>query len=191
MIRWWKFCTCTSWTASKPQRSIVCSWSNVDIAIFLVYSYSPVFVEKRNIFFSPDADWKKQRFLLHAIYLSVISLLVAINIFLFVRRWRKPILKGNWNIFFPAKQQLFDIFFLKLNKLIKISRNKNLHEGWIMSNIISFSTGNFVNLTFPVLLFHFAKAKFTNLLGYLHYVQLFINHTQALNHLFFGIYRSC
>ncbi|CAH3157508.1 unnamed protein product, partial [Porites lobata] len=36
-------------------------------------------------------EWKKRSLLLHAIYLSVISLLVALNILLVVRRWRKPV----------------------------------------------------------------------------------------------------
>lgn len=52
-----------------------------------------------------------------------------------------------------------------------------------MSNITTVL--NFIKLTFSMLLFPFAKAKFTNLLGHLHYVQLFINHRQTLNHIFF------
>ena len=54
-----------------------------------------------------------------------------------------------------------------------------------MSNI---TVLNFIKLTFSVLLFPFAKAKFTNLLGQLHYVQLFINHRQALNNIFFLVF---
>ncbi|KAM7440137.1 hypothetical protein ABFA07_010631 [Porites harrisoni] len=38
-----------------------------------------------------DVEWKRRSLLLHAIYLSVISLLVALNILLVVRRWRKPV----------------------------------------------------------------------------------------------------
>ncbi|XP_073255654.1 uncharacterized protein [Porites lutea] len=38
-----------------------------------------------------DVEWKKRSLLLHGIYLSVISLLVALNILLVVRRWRKPV----------------------------------------------------------------------------------------------------
>ena len=34
----------------------------------------------------------------------------------------------------------------------------------------------------------FAKAKFTNLLGHLHYVQLLINHRQALNNIYFLVF---
>lgn len=55
-----------------------------------------------------------------------------------------------------------------------------------MSNITTVL--NFIKLTFSMLLFPFAKAKFTNLLGHLHYVQLFINHRQALNHIFFLVF---
>ena len=54
-----------------------------------------------------------------------------------------------------------------------------------MSNI---TVLNFIKLTFSVLLFPFAKAKFTNLLGHLHYVQLFINHRQALSNIFFLVF---
>lgn len=83
--------------------------------LFLVCSYSLVFV-KIYIFFSPDDFWKKQRLLLHAIYLSVISLLVAINIFLVVRGWRKPILKVTKIFLFPQNSHSSTSSFLKINK---------------------------------------------------------------------------
>lgn len=76
----------TSYAISKPLRS-------TDII-----SIAQPFSDAIKVFFSyPDVEWKKRSLLLHAIYLSVISLLVALNILLVVRRWRKPVpnVKGN------------------------------------------------------------------------------------------------
>ena len=89
------------------QTHIICSmYQSLCVVLILcqLRSHSLMLLSYFVFFFSsPDVEWKKQRFLLHAIYLSVISLLVALNIFLVVRRWRKPHIKGNWNNYFSAK----------------------------------------------------------------------------------------
>ena len=84
----------TSYAVSKPLRrtDIISIAQPLSDAIKVFFFFS-----------SPDVEWKKQSLLLHAIYLSVISLLVALNILLVVRRWRKPHVKGNWHNFFSAK----------------------------------------------------------------------------------------
>ena len=85
-----------NYAISKPLRSTdiisIAQPLSDDIKVFFSYS---------------DVEWKKRSLLLHGIYLSVISLLVALNILLVVRRWRKPVpnVKGNWvrHSFFSAK----------------------------------------------------------------------------------------
>lgn len=75
-----------NYAISKPLRSTdiisIAQPLSDDIKVFFSYS---------------DVEWKKRSLLLHGIYLSVISLLVALNILLVVRRWRKPVpnVKGN------------------------------------------------------------------------------------------------
>ena len=73
--------------------------------VLILFQFRSHFLMLLSFFSYPDVEWKRRSLLLHAIYLSAISLLVALNILLVVRRWRKPVpnVKGNWHNFFSAK----------------------------------------------------------------------------------------
>lgn len=73
-------------------------YQSLCVVLILFQLHAQPFSDAIMFFFSyPDVEWKRRSLLLHAIYLSVISLLVALNILLVVRRWRKPVpnVKGN------------------------------------------------------------------------------------------------
>ena len=73
-------------------------YQSLCVAVLILFQLRSHFLMLLSFFFSyPDVEWKRRSLLLHAIYLSVISLLVALNILLVVRRWRKPVpnVKGN------------------------------------------------------------------------------------------------